>query len=192
MPAPRNAEQTKQLILDAAMTEFVAYGVAGARVDRIATLASCNKNLIYIYFGNKESLLTAVLQENLPRIYDELDFDATDLGAFAGRVFDLAHSHPGLMRLLAWSSLEMPSDAVPARGKSRHAKLSKIRKAQASGQLSHKYPPDFLLTAVLALATAWSGVAPFGPSPRSVTAKQTATTRRLLVDMVTAAIGQNF
>ena len=32
----RNAEATKERILDAALAEFSAYGIAGARVDRIA------------------------------------------------------------------------------------------------------------------------------------------------------------
>ena len=44
-----NAEAMRERILEAASAEFSAYGVAGARVDRIAKAAGCNKNLIYIY-----------------------------------------------------------------------------------------------------------------------------------------------
>ncbi|MFD9045102.1 TetR family transcriptional regulator, partial [Streptomyces bottropensis] len=46
---------TKSRILQAAAAEFAAYGFAGARVDRIAKAASVNKNLIYIYFTNKDT-----------------------------------------------------------------------------------------------------------------------------------------
>jgi AcrR family transcriptional regulator len=46
-------------ILDAALEEFSTHGVAGARVDRIASAADCNKNLLYVYFGSKENLLQA-------------------------------------------------------------------------------------------------------------------------------------
>ncbi|WP_258112671.1 TetR/AcrR family transcriptional regulator [Alicyclobacillus sp. SP_1] len=53
-----NAEVTKEHIFEAAMEEFSSYGIAGARVDRIARNAGCNKNLIYIYFDSKESLFT--------------------------------------------------------------------------------------------------------------------------------------
>ena len=43
----RNAEATKERILEAALAEFSDHGIAGARVDRIAQAARCNKNLIY-------------------------------------------------------------------------------------------------------------------------------------------------
>ncbi|MEV4894943.1 helix-turn-helix domain-containing protein, partial [Nonomuraea sp. NPDC055795] len=49
------AEATKSRILQAATAEFAAYGFAGARVDRIAQAASVNKNLIYVYFTNKDT-----------------------------------------------------------------------------------------------------------------------------------------
>lgn len=39
----RNAEATRERILEAAMAEFSAFGIAGARVDRIAKTAGCNK-----------------------------------------------------------------------------------------------------------------------------------------------------
>ena len=51
----RDAEQTKQRLLEAAIAEFSAYGIAGARVDRIAAGAGVNKSLIYSYFGSKRS-----------------------------------------------------------------------------------------------------------------------------------------
>ena len=59
----RNAEATKRRILDAALKEFAKLGFGGARVDAIAESASANKGLIYAYFGSKENLFTAVLEE---------------------------------------------------------------------------------------------------------------------------------
>jgi AcrR family transcriptional regulator len=73
--AAGNAEATKERILKAAMAEFSAYGIAGARVDRIANTAGCNKNLIYIYFENKETLFTTVLEKNILRVYEDLAFN---------------------------------------------------------------------------------------------------------------------
>ncbi|WP_420901653.1 TetR/AcrR family transcriptional regulator [Paenibacillus whitsoniae] len=46
--------------MEAAMEEFSSYGIAGARVERIAKNAGCNKNMIFIYFGNKETLFTTL------------------------------------------------------------------------------------------------------------------------------------
>ena len=59
----RDAEATKARILQAAKAEFARVGLAGARVDEIAELAQANKRMIYHYFGNKEGLFRAVLED---------------------------------------------------------------------------------------------------------------------------------
>lgn len=59
----RDAEATKARILAAAKTEFARLGLGGARVDGIADRAQANKRMIYHYFGSKESLFRAVLEE---------------------------------------------------------------------------------------------------------------------------------
>lgn len=59
----RDAERTQQEILAAAMGEFADHGLGGARIDAIAERAGINKRLIYYYFGNKEGLFLAVLEQ---------------------------------------------------------------------------------------------------------------------------------
>lgn len=59
---PRDAGQTRKRILDAATVEFARKGLGGARVDAIAARAKSNKRMIYHYFGSKEGLFTAVLE----------------------------------------------------------------------------------------------------------------------------------
>jgi AcrR family transcriptional regulator len=59
----RDAEATRQAILTAATAEFSRKGLGGARVDAIAARARANKRMIYHYFGSKELLFTAVLEE---------------------------------------------------------------------------------------------------------------------------------
>ena len=65
LPAPRirNAEATRQRILDAARVEFATNGLDGARVDSIALAARANKRMIYHYFENKENLFRVVLEQ---------------------------------------------------------------------------------------------------------------------------------
>ena len=65
MPKPRtrDADATKARILEAAKAEFARLGLGGARVDEIADKARANKRMIYHYFGSKEELFTAVLEE---------------------------------------------------------------------------------------------------------------------------------
>ena len=59
----RDASATKSRILSAAKREFALYGLGGARVDNIAERAKANKRMIYHYFGGKEALFTAVLED---------------------------------------------------------------------------------------------------------------------------------
>ena len=62
-PRTRNAEATQKRILKAAKAEFAKFGLGGARVDRIAKRADANKRMIYHYYGSKEDLFLAVLEE---------------------------------------------------------------------------------------------------------------------------------
>ena len=160
----RNAEATRERILEAATAEFAAYGIAGARVDRIAATAGCNKNLIYIYFDNKETLFTTVLQKHLTRVYEELPFTPDDLPAYALRLFDFTMARPELMRLMAWHGLEQNEKNPVERGAAFSAKTAALAQAQADGLVDTRFPPGFLLTAVMALATAWTAANPFGAS----------------------------
>lgn len=56
-------ERTKANILEVAEAEFGEKGLAGARIDEIAELTRTSKRMIYYYFGSKEGLYLAVLEE---------------------------------------------------------------------------------------------------------------------------------
>lgn len=56
-----SAERTRESILRAATEEFGQYGLAGARVDRIAKSAGVNKQALYYHYGDKDSLFKAAL-----------------------------------------------------------------------------------------------------------------------------------
>ncbi|WEX90361.1 TetR family transcriptional regulator [Sinorhizobium garamanticum] len=61
--AQRDPERTRASILAAATKEFAENGMGGARVDAIAERAGINKRMLYHYFGDKEQLYLAVLEE---------------------------------------------------------------------------------------------------------------------------------
>ncbi len=67
----RDPEATRQAILTAATDEFAAFGLGGARVDRIAHRAGINKRMLYYYFGQKEDLFLAVLERAYAKIRSE-------------------------------------------------------------------------------------------------------------------------
>jgi AcrR family transcriptional regulator len=64
----RDPERTQASILAAAIEEFTAKGLNGARVDAIAKRAGVNKRMIYHYFGDKEGLYLAALESTYTAI----------------------------------------------------------------------------------------------------------------------------
>jgi AcrR family transcriptional regulator len=67
----RQPAATRRKILASAIAEFAAAGLAGARVDEIARRAGVGKRMLYHYFGNKEALWLAVLEDAYARIRGE-------------------------------------------------------------------------------------------------------------------------
>lgn len=67
-PRKRRPAATRRKILSAAMAEFSASGLAGGRVDEIARRAGVSKRMLYHYFGNKDALWLAVLEETYEEI----------------------------------------------------------------------------------------------------------------------------
>jgi AcrR family transcriptional regulator len=151
----RNADATKQRFLDAAIDEFAAHGIAGARVDRIAKTAEANKQLIYAYFGNKDGLFDAALTESCTALADSVPFDADDIPGYVGRLFDYAVEHPEVFRLVTWAGLERPTAVAEFEADSYGAKLAAITEAQRDGRLDSSLPPADLLALVMGLAGAW-------------------------------------
>src|SRR5437868_14563011 len=68
--APRfnDPERTRADIIEVATHEFSEKGLAGARIDVIAEAMRTSKRMIYYYFGSKEALYVAVLEEAYRRI----------------------------------------------------------------------------------------------------------------------------
>lgn len=61
-------ERTRANILQVAEAEFGEKGLAGARIDEIAAATRTSKRMIYYYFGSKEGLYLAVLEETYRRV----------------------------------------------------------------------------------------------------------------------------
>lgn len=158
----RDSSATKARLLDAAFTEFAEYGIAGARVDRIAEAAGANKRLIYVYFGNKEQLFDVVLQRAMELGAESVPFDVRDLPGYAGAIFDHLVAQPALMRLVTWKQLERPG-ATAAAAEAYRGKIAAVAAAQEEGHIAPGFEPADVLTLVLALAQSWFA-APGGPA----------------------------
>lgn len=67
-PRTNDPDRTMQNILEVATEEFASKGLSGARIDEIAASTRTSKRMIYYYFGSKEGLYIAVLEEAYRRI----------------------------------------------------------------------------------------------------------------------------
>jgi AcrR family transcriptional regulator len=146
-----DSSATRARLLAAAYDEFVRVGFAGARVDRIATAASANKQAIYAYFGSKEALFDAVLADRLRVLADVVPFTPDDLAGYTGVLFDELTADPGLQRLTQWKMLERPE----ASDQEREAHLSK------AGAIAERYGVEVTtamdaMMIALAAAQSWN------------------------------------
>jgi AcrR family transcriptional regulator len=150
---PRDAENTRRRLLEAAASEFAERGMAGARIDRIAARAQANKALIYSYFGNKNQLFDAVFDALVVDTVHDVPIDPEDLAGYAARLFDRNISHPRAFRLAIWHSLERGGTALPeAVVAANQGKVAAIAKAQRDGRVSDRFPAAELMVLVTGLS----------------------------------------
>jgi AcrR family transcriptional regulator len=151
---PRDANATKERFVVAAIEEFAAHGLAGARIDEIAERAGANKRLIYAYFGSKDDLFDAVLARTLGVLTDSVPFTADDLVGWAGSLFDRLVAEPHVLRLATWRNFER-NDASPAELASYASKLKAIKAAQKSGEVTGDIPAANLLALLMGMVNSW-------------------------------------
>ena len=95
-PRKNNPEKTRQDILDAAVAEFSAHGLSGARVDAIAERTNVSKRMIYYYFNSKEQLYLAVLEKlygDIRTTEAALKLDELDPEAAIRRLVEFTFEH---------------------------------------------------------------------------------------------------
>jgi AcrR family transcriptional regulator len=157
----RDAGATRQRLIEAARAEFAEYGIAGARVDRIAANAKSNKAQIYHYFGSKDALFDAVWEALVQQVTDEAPIDVDDLPGYAVRLADGYAEHPDFARLITWQRLERSDDPPHAFAvASTRSKADEIAQAQADGRLPDRFEARVLLGLIIHLAAFWAMSSP--------------------------------
>jgi len=104
---PQDPDGTRRDILETALREFALNGLSGARIDEIAARTKSSKRMIYYYFGDKEGLYLAAL-ENAYRTVREgeskLDIDGLPpreaLRRLVEFTFDHHHEHEDFIRMV--------------------------------------------------------------------------------------------
>lgn len=156
----RDGERSRQRLLDAATAEFAAFGIAGARVDRVAASAQVNKAQMYGWYGSKDGLFDAVFAQHLHRIVDAVPFTPDDLPDYAVALYDSYLTDPELVRLASWNRLERVPTGELLSSHPGHAdpKHEAIAAAQVDGRIIDGIRPDEVYALVIALAGTWSPV----------------------------------
>lgn len=112
----RDAERTKETILQVATALFAAQGYNATSVQQIAAAAGVAKATPSYFFGSKEGLWRAVLEEqNLaaieiaPKALAQLTQGATgeeQIHALVEGYFEFLIKYPNFFRLVQWSELQ--------------------------------------------------------------------------------------
>jgi len=176
----RDRDTTQALLLEAAERLFVRKGFDGARIDEVAGLADVNKRMIYAYFKDKVGLWHEVLEHCLARLVDatrgELDpnADAREQATqVIRRYVDFLAVNPGIVRLLAWESLNdgrRPGprvDEALARGlEDLHGIL---KRGVERGTFRADLDPQLIVLGIVHLCSGWFrgrlGASLFGEDP---------------------------
>lgn len=147
-------EATRARIIAAAAHELAEVGPAGARVDRIAAAAHVNKQGIYHYFGDKETLLAEVLRQRLNDLADAVELHPERVPDYAGALFDFHAEHPSVIRLVLWEALATGDAPVPGEQR-RHdhyrTKVDAVGEAQRRGDVDSDLDARLTVLAILSL-----------------------------------------
>lgn len=174
---------TRTRLLDAAYDEFVSVGMAGARVDRIATAATANKQAIYAYFGSKDALFDAVLESRLLVLADLVPFTPHDFPGYIAALFDQLLTDPGLLRLTQWKALERPN----ASSGEVEAHLDKAAALAEAHGVDRERAMDAMMLA-LSATQSWATTAPAIRNPTNELESARLARHRLALIEAVAAI----
>ena len=146
-------------ILAAAEREFAGAGYAGGRIERIASRARVNKQLLFHYFGSKDGLYAAAVQSLLTRLDVPLAGAATPGEELRGLVSTLhaaVQAAPGVLGLLAEGQGEAPASGVDLLRAWRDRQLARLRSAVSEGQRRGFFRDDVEPAAVAEAALAFA------------------------------------
>src|SRR5579863_1645940 len=109
----RDREVTRATILAAAEQEFARHGLESARTEEIAERSGVTKGLIYHYFGSKEKLYEAALEQVFaPLLMSLQQFASPDadpekaLEGVIRRILELSAQRPGVPAMLFFEAIQ--------------------------------------------------------------------------------------
>jgi AcrR family transcriptional regulator len=144
--------------MEAALAEFAAKGLAGARTDAIARRAGVNERMIFYCFETKEGLYREVLRRKLAQKADIIESTADDDFATALiRGYESSCSDSQHVRMWQWEALDTGRRKIVAEEERRalvQREIAQVRRAQQRGELPADIDEDLLLLVRIGLLIA--------------------------------------
>jgi TetR/AcrR family transcriptional regulator len=163
----RSTTELRGEILVAARTEFAQYGLAGARIDRIAKSAHASKERLYAHFGDKEALFREVVAADVAEFFGAATPRSDAVPEWVGNLYDLMCARPEHLRMMTWAHLEgfileeprIEGDPIPVQA------IAAVEAAQTAGHVDRAWQPVDLLVVLFGIGLAWA----HWPDPHAVT-----------------------
>lgn len=160
-PATAKGEQTRQVILDAAVARFGRDGYRSTSVANIARDAGVSGTAAYAYFADKEALFFSAVDEDAAGVIEEglssvLDgrADVRDLQqTLIFTLLDAVERHPLARRLLAGLEPEVTERVleIPALERLREALAERLRSEQRDGSVRSDIDPAAMANGLVAI-----------------------------------------
>lgn len=149
-----STDPVAETILDAALEEFLAYGLRRTNVDAVARRAGVSRATLYRRFDGKDALVQAVLVRECRRFFASIAAATADLPTVAERLIEgfvvgvrYARKDPLLNRLLASDPeallpylttsgtlvVAVARDFLVQQGKARHGGLPRVAGRDPAG-----------------------------------------------------------
>ncbi len=143
----------------AARSEFAQFGLAGARIDRIAKSAAASKERLYAHFTDKEALFRGVVAADMAEFFAAVTLRGDAVPEFVGDIYDLACRRPEHLRMMTWANLEglvIEPPSVDSGGSITQRDVGVIEAAQTAGQVDAEWEPMDLLVLLFGIGLAWA------------------------------------
>lgn len=150
----RDLARTRERILKAALAEFSARGLAGARTETIARRARVNKRMLFYCFGSKRGLYAEVLRRKIADKYEAIASTPEELGAALQYWTEIGCEDRDWIRMHEWEALGPAAGPVVARDERRRLFRSvhaRLRRSQIAGAVAGGVNLDQLFLSVIAL-----------------------------------------
>ncbi len=139
MEQTRDLARTRESILQAALMEFAAHGLAGARCAAIARRARVNKRMLFYCFGSKENLYREILRHKFNQRAAFFETAPDDLAGAILHWYEAGASDLEWVRLLEWEALSTRDAEKLVGEQERREYLSRafarLRRARADGRI---------------------------------------------------------